>query len=161
SVWYELRWGITTCLILTVTLITLIFYFHPSTKAAVSFFRTVPILPEGVGRVDAVYVASRDKVKAGQPIFKLESSKEEAAVATARRKVAEIDAQTEQTKSELAVADGKIQDARSSYLQAQEELDTKLELQRRSPSTVAPREIERLQRTVEGREGSLAAAVAN
>jgi hypothetical protein len=34
SVWYELRWGITTCLILTVTLITLIFYFHPSTKAA-------------------------------------------------------------------------------------------------------------------------------
>src|SRR5207248_3348653 len=113
SIWYELRWGITTCLILTVTLITLIFYFHPSTKAAVSFFRTVPILPEGVGRVDAVYVASRDKVKAGQPIFKLESSKQEAAVATARHKVVEIDAQTEQTKSELAVADGKIQDARS------------------------------------------------
>ena len=51
SVWYELRWGITTCLILTVTLITLIFYFHPSTNSAVSFYRTVPILPEGVGRV--------------------------------------------------------------------------------------------------------------
>lgn len=161
SVWYELRWGITTCLILTVTLITLIFYFHPSTNAAVSFFRTVPILPEGVGRVDAVYVASRDKVKAGQPIFKLESSKEEAAVATSRRKVAEIDAQTEQAKAELAVADGKIQDARSSFLQAQEELSTKIELQRRNAATVAAREIEKLQRLVEGREGSLAAAIAN
>ncbi|MEY9759130.1 hypothetical protein ABIE73_006525 [Bradyrhizobium yuanmingense] len=27
SVWYELRWGITACLMLTVSLITMIFYF--------------------------------------------------------------------------------------------------------------------------------------
>ena len=29
SVWFELRWGITSCLILTVALITVIFYNHP------------------------------------------------------------------------------------------------------------------------------------
>ena len=29
SVWYELRWGITGCLMLTISLITMIFYFHP------------------------------------------------------------------------------------------------------------------------------------
>jgi hypothetical protein len=29
SVWYELRWGITLCLILTISLITTIFYFPP------------------------------------------------------------------------------------------------------------------------------------
>ena len=46
SVWFELRWGIIACLILTVLLITLIFYYHPSTQNAVSFFRTVPLLPE-------------------------------------------------------------------------------------------------------------------
>ena len=34
SVWYELRWGITGCLMLTISLITLIFYFHPSTTSA-------------------------------------------------------------------------------------------------------------------------------
>src|SRR6516165_11569447 len=45
SVWYELRYGITGCLILTVLLITAIFYFHPSTTNVVSLFRTVPILP--------------------------------------------------------------------------------------------------------------------
>src|SRR5512139_1071085 len=28
SVWYELRWGITGCLMLTVALITMIFYYH-------------------------------------------------------------------------------------------------------------------------------------
>ena len=30
SVWFELRYGIVSCLMLTVALITLIFYFHPS-----------------------------------------------------------------------------------------------------------------------------------
>ena len=34
SVWYELRWGITACLMLTVGLITVVFYYHPSTKTA-------------------------------------------------------------------------------------------------------------------------------
>src|SRR3954469_3885095 len=65
SVWFELRWGITTCLILTLLLITMIFYFHPSTTSAISFFRTVPILPEGSGRVEEVYVNTWDTVKAG------------------------------------------------------------------------------------------------
>ncbi|TIT81917.1 MAG: HlyD family secretion protein, partial [Mesorhizobium sp.] len=31
TMWYELRWGITACLLLTISLITLIFYYHPST----------------------------------------------------------------------------------------------------------------------------------
>ena len=47
SVWYELRYGITACLMLTITLITIVFYYHPSTTDATSFFRTVSILPEG------------------------------------------------------------------------------------------------------------------
>jgi multidrug resistance efflux pump len=108
-----------------------------------------------------VYVASRDKVKAGDKIFKLDSSEQEAAVETARRRTLEVDAAIEQAKIELGASDGKIQEARSSYLQAQEELDTKLELQRRNAPSVAVREIERLQRVVEGRQGSLTAALAN
>jgi hypothetical protein len=31
SVWFELRWGIVSCLMLTIGLITVIFYYHPST----------------------------------------------------------------------------------------------------------------------------------
>ena len=34
SVWFELRWGIVGCLMLTISLITMIFYFHPSTSSA-------------------------------------------------------------------------------------------------------------------------------
>src|SRR5262249_60308203 len=50
SVWFELRWGITTCLILAIGLITAIFYNHPSTGNVTLFFRTVPIVPETIGR---------------------------------------------------------------------------------------------------------------
>jgi multidrug resistance efflux pump len=161
SVWFELRWGIIACLILTVLLITLIFYYHPSTKSAISFFRTVPLLPEASGRVEEIYVNSRDKVKAGQPIFKLDSSKQEAALQTARRRIAEVDAATEQAKVELEGADGKIQEAQGAYQQAVEELDTKLELQRRNTSTVAQREIEKLQNVVDSRQGGVATAIAS
>src|SRR6185295_19648617 len=72
SVWFELRWGITACLILTVGLITVIFYNHPSTTSATLFFRTVPILPETSGRVAEIYVGRSGLVTQGSPIFKLD-----------------------------------------------------------------------------------------
>ena len=49
TMWYELRWGITACLILTVSFITVVFYYHPSTTNAGPYFRTIPLLPEGGG----------------------------------------------------------------------------------------------------------------
>ena len=146
--------------VLTVLLITMIFYYHPSTTNAVSFFRTVPLLPESSGRVEEIYVNLRDKVKAGQPIFKLDSSKQEAALDTARRRIAEVDAAMEQAKVELEEGDGKIQEAQGAYQQAIEELETKRELQRRNASTVAQREIERLENVVSARQGALATAIA-
>src|SRR5689334_23731615 len=92
SVWYELRWGITGCLMLTVSLITMIFYFHPSTTTAALYFRTVPILPEGSGRVAEVKVGFSAPVKKGDVLFTLDSSRQQAALETAKRKVAEVDA---------------------------------------------------------------------
>src|SRR5215468_10633300 len=101
SVWFELRWGITSCLILTVCLITVIFYNHPSTSNVTLFFRTVPILPETNGRVAEIYVGLSDKIAQGAPIFRRDSSKQEAAVETARRKIAEVDSDMVAAKTEL------------------------------------------------------------
>ena len=80
SVWFELRWGITACLILAVSLITAIFYNHPSTTNVTLFFRTVPIIPETNGRVAEIYVGISGPIAKGAPIFRLDSSKQEAAV---------------------------------------------------------------------------------
>jgi multidrug resistance efflux pump len=159
TVWYELRWGITTCLMLTILLITLIFYYHPSTKSAVSFYRTVPILPEGAGRVAEVYLGSRDKVKAGDAIFRLDDSEQRAAVATAKRRIVEVDAAIEQATIELAEADGRIVEAQSALQQAEEELAVQTQLLERN--VAARREVERLQLVVNGRQGSVEVARAN
>src|SRR3954471_9548733 len=80
SVWYELRWGITGCVLLTISLITLIFYFHPATTSAALFFRTVPVVPETSGRVAEVLVGFSAPVKKGTVLFTLDSSKQKAAV---------------------------------------------------------------------------------
>src|SRR6516165_1668018 len=92
SMWFELRWGITGCVILTILLITVIFYNHPSTSNVTLFFRTIPILPETNGRVAEIFVDVSGEVAKGAPIFKLDSSKQQAAVDTAQKKIAEVDA---------------------------------------------------------------------
>jgi multidrug resistance efflux pump len=160
SVWFELRWGITACLMLTVGLITVVFYNHPSTSNVTLFFRTVPIVPETNGRVAEIYVGLRDKVKKGQPIFRLDSSKQEAAVETARRKIAEIDASMLMAQADIVAAEGQIQQAQGAYQQALDELNTKKELFQRNPNTVARRELERLEVLVQGRQGGVSAATA-
>src|SRR5574337_146344 len=128
SVWYELRWGITCCVLLTIGLITLVFYAHPATTNVTMFFRTVPILPETNGRVAEIYVGFSGRVQEGDPIFRLDSSKQEAAVETAKRKVAEVDADLVHAKIDVAKAEAQIIEARSSYQQAVDELETKQEL---------------------------------
>jgi multidrug resistance efflux pump len=160
SVWFELRWGITLCILLTILLITVIFYNHPSTTNVTLFFRTIPILPETNGRVAEIFVDVSGEVAKGAPIFKLDSSKQQAAVDTAQKKIAEVDADMIAAKVDITKAEATIEEAKASYQQASDELDTKLELRRRNSGTVAEREIEKLQVLVEGRKAGIAAAVA-
>ena len=159
--WYELRWGITACLLLTISLITLIFYFHPSTKNVTAIFRTVSILPEAGGRVAEVFVTLNEKVEAGPPLFRLDSSEQEAARETASRRIAEVEADTAVAQTELAAADGLIVQAQGAYQQAVDEFEMKSELLRKNASTVSQREVERLQVVVDGRQGAVDAAFAN
>jgi multidrug resistance efflux pump len=63
-------------------------------------------------------------------------------------------------KADIAAAEGQIQQAEGAVKQAIDELNTKLELQRRDPGIVPRREIDRLQVLVEGRRGALKAATA-
>jgi multidrug resistance efflux pump len=161
SMWYELRWGITGCVMLTVLLITTIFYYHPSTSSAALFFRTVPIVPEGSGRVAEVNVDYSAPVKKGAVLFTLDSSKQKAAFETAKRKIAEVDAQLAAAKVDVIKADAQLQQAKSDYKQAKDELDVKSDLQRRNPGIVPQRDIDKLQVAVDGRQAAIDAATAS
>jgi multidrug resistance efflux pump len=157
SFWYEFRYGITACLMLTVALITVVFYHHPSTNNVTSYFRTLPILPETNGRVAEIFVGVSGEVEKGAPIFRLDNAKQQAALETAKRRVAEVDAELIMARADIAAAEGQIQAAKGSLQQAIDELDTKEELQRRNPGIVATRDIEKLRNVVVAREGTLTA----
>ncbi|MGM4910542.1 HlyD family secretion protein [Hyphomicrobiales bacterium] len=159
SMWYELRWGISACLLLTISLITMIFYFHPSTQSVTAVFRTVTILPESMGRVDEVYVGVNQKVAAGAPLFRLDDSTQKAAVDVAHKQIAEVEAETKVAESELASADGMIRQAEGALQVSIDELQMKTQLLKND--AVARREVDRLTNTVESQRGMVSAAYAN
>jgi multidrug resistance efflux pump len=160
SVWFELRWGIVSCLMLTVALITVIFYYHPTTSNVTAFFRTVPITSEKNGRVAEIYAGLSDHVEKGAPIFRLDSSQQDAAVDFERRRIAETDAAIEVARSDVQAADAQIQQAKAAYQQAVDELQTKQKLNQLNADIVARRELERLQNVVDGRQAAVDAATA-
>jgi len=120
----------------------------------------VPILPEINGRVAQIYVGITGPIKKGEPIFRLDSSRQEAAVETAKRKIAEVDAAMAVARSELAKAESQVAEATSAHQQALDELETKQELHERSPGIVPLREIEKLQVAEQGRRSGIATATA-
>ena len=145
---------------LAVALITMIFYYHPSTTSATLYYRTVPIIPETIGRVAEVHVDYSAPVKKGDVIFRLDNSKQEAALLTAKRKIAEVDASMLAAQADIVKAEGQLQEAKSAYQQASDELDVKRELQKRNPGIVPQRDIEKLEVLLAGRQGSLDAVTA-
>ncbi|MGB0660297.1 MAG: HlyD family secretion protein [Mangrovicoccus sp.] len=159
SMWYELRYGIAACAILTTSLITVIFYYHPATTNVTNFFRTVTILPETGGRVIEVLVENGDKVEAGDPLFRVDDSRQKAAVDAARSKVRELDATIIVTESDLAAAQGALDQADGALKQARDELETRQELLARNSNVVSERDIERLENVVAERVGAVDAAL--
>lgn len=147
-------------MILTVALITVIFYYHPSTTNVTAFFRTVTILPEAGGRVSEVLVGNNQRVKAGQALFKLEGSRQQAAATAARTRIYEVEAAMVVARSELASAEGSIQQAQGLFDQALQGLNRNLELRKRNSDVVSQRQIDMLRATVSSRDGALAVAQA-
>ena len=143
TVWYELRWGITSCLILTIALITLIFYYHPSTTNATPMFRTLTILPEAAGRVEEVLVKNNQFVAQGDPLFSLDSAAQEAAVETARSALDEIAAASSTARANLDKAKGVVATVQTKLDQAQDEHDRNLGILKRESGAISEREIER------------------
>jgi len=161
TMWYELRWGITACLILTVALITIVFYYHPSTTNAGPYFRTIPLLPEGGGRVDEVFVKNGDAVETGQPLFSLLDSAQVANVNLAESQLDQIASAFAQAEVQLEAAQATLVQAQSALAQAENELAKKSELASRGQQLVSKIEIERLENNVAQRRGGVQAAQAN
>ncbi|NRB19883.1 MAG: HlyD family secretion protein [Rhodobacteraceae bacterium] len=161
SVWFELRWGITACAILTISLITTIFYYHPATTSVANYFRTVTILPETGGRVREVLIENNQAVQAGDVLFRLDDASQRTAVATAQARIKEVEALQAVAATDLAAAEAGIDQVEASLKQANDDLARNLELKERGSSAVRQTEIDRLENLVTRREGELDAAKAS
>ncbi len=158
TMWYELRWGLTTCAILALSVITTLFYFHPASSTAASYFRTVTILPQLGGRVSEVYVNNNDTVTAGQPIFRIEDFTQQAQVQAAHAQIAQVQASLKVAETDLAQADAGIAGARAALAQSVEDLERNTTLRDEGSSAVRLAEIERLENLVAEREAQVTAA---
>ncbi|MEM9248904.1 MAG: biotin/lipoyl-binding protein [Pseudomonadota bacterium] len=160
SMWYELRWGLTTCAILALTVITTLFYFHPATSSVASYFRTVTIVPQVGGRVTEVLVANNDLVRQGQPILRLEDHSQAAQVEAARAQIAEAEASLNVAQTDLTESIAAIASATASLTQAEEELERNVTLRDEGSAAVRISEVERLENLVDQRAAQLQVAEA-
>lgn len=158
TVWYELRWGITICAMLTITLLTIVFYYHPSTSNVVSYFRTVTILSESAGRVDEVFVRNNQRIAAGDPIFTLDSSRQQAARDTALRRIDEVDAALVLAQADRAAAIAAVEQAEAEYQQTFDDLDRRRTLQAGGSTVVSERDVEVLENQLAAQQGAIDAA---
>ncbi|GIR71432.1 MAG: hypothetical protein CM15mP74_26830 [Halieaceae bacterium] len=62
----------------------------PSTTNAGPYFRTIPLLPEGGGRVEDVFVKNGESVEAGDPLFSLLDTAQVAGVNIAESQLDQI-----------------------------------------------------------------------
>lgn len=161
SVWYELRWGISSCLLLSLGLFTLIFYYHPSTTNAAPMYRTIAILPETNGRVEHVFVKNHQKVKVGTPLFSMYDESQIAAIEQAKAQVSQVESEFSTAVAQLTVAKSNAIQAESSYNRSKNEYDRKKQLAAKGKNIISESEVQRLADTVAMKEASISAAQAN
>jgi multidrug resistance efflux pump len=159
SVWYELRYGISACAILTVSLITVIFFYHPSASNVVAGFRTVTILPETPGRVEEVLVVNGQRVEAGDPIFRLDDARQRTALNTATSRLDEIDAQIVMAAADLDTATAQVAQGQALLAEYRTELARTQELLERGSSAVSQQEFDRQSARVAAQEAAVQAAI--
>ena len=161
TVWYELRIGITACFILTISFITVVFYFHPSTTNAGPYFRTIPLLPQGGGLVEEVFVKNGEAVEAGAPLFSLLDSSQAASVNIAESQLGQIASAFVQAQAQLDGARAQQVQAESALAQTENELAKKQALASRGQQLVSQIELDRLEISLSQKKGGVQAAKAN
>jgi multidrug resistance efflux pump len=161
TMWYELRWGITACAILAISLVTLIFYYHPSTTNATPMFRTVSIMPEKSGRVQNVFVENHQIVKVGTPLLSMYDESQIAAIDSAQARVQQVEAEFITAYAQHAVAISVVERDKSSYLRSEHEYARKKELAAQGRNIISESEVQKLADTVAMKKATLSASLAN
>ena len=99
-------------------------------------------------------------MKAGEAIFRLDTTRQEAAAQTAQRRIAEIEAALGLAATDIASATARVQAAEADLAQATRDLERRLELAERNNTVVSEQELERLETAMSAAESQRAATLA-
>ncbi|MEM6371624.1 MAG: biotin/lipoyl-binding protein [Pseudomonadota bacterium] len=135
-----------------------IFYFHPKSYSGLVPFRTVSVVAQTTGPVTDIAVLNGQRVTAGDVLFRIENSNQQAAVAQAQAQMDQVAASENMARDQLVVAEATV-------AQAQAERD-KLNVDLENAQTLLDRNVGRaddvraLQAALTSADASLVAAQA-
>ncbi len=112
TVW-NMRTSVFIWAVLAFMLFLLIFYFHPKSYTGLLPFRTISVVAQTSGPVTEVNVRNGQRVAAGDLLFRIESSVQEAALAQAETELEKLAAEEAKAKDSLKVAEAQVLEARA------------------------------------------------
>ncbi|MEL6451259.1 MAG: biotin/lipoyl-binding protein [Pseudomonadota bacterium] len=92
-------------------LFLVIFYFHPKSYSGLVPFRTVSVVAQTSGPVTEIAVLNGQSVAAGDLLFRIEDSSQQAAVAQAQAQLTQVDAAENMARDRLIVAEASVSQA--------------------------------------------------
>lgn len=112
-----------------------IFYYHPKSYSGIVPFRTVSVVAQAGGPVTRILVRNGQQVKAGDLLFEIENSTQQAALKQASTEIESIDAQEAKAKSAVEVAQANVEAVDAQIKQLTVDLASAEELLRKGAGT--------------------------
>ncbi|MGD1925439.1 MAG: biotin/lipoyl-binding protein [Paracoccaceae bacterium] len=134
TVW-NMRTSVFLWAIMAFMLFLVIFYFHPKSYSGLLPFRTISVVAQSSGPVTELDVRNGQRVAAGDLLFKIESSTQEAALTQAQAELAKLDADETKAADNLKVAQAGTVEADASLEQLRVDLENARQLLERKVGT--------------------------
>ncbi|MEL7470128.1 MAG: biotin/lipoyl-binding protein [Pseudomonadota bacterium] len=134
TVW-NMRTSVFLWAIMAFMLFLVIFYFHPKSYSGLLPFRTISVVAQTSGPVTELDVRNGQRVAAGDLLFRIESSTQEAALKQAQAELAKLDAEETKAADNLKVAEARLIETESSLEKLRVDLDNARQLLERNVGT--------------------------
>ncbi|MFL4468916.1 HlyD family secretion protein [Tateyamaria armeniaca] len=112
TVW-NMRSAVFLWAVMAFALFLTIFYFHPKSYSGLIPFRTVSVVAQTSGPVTSVNVLNGQRVAAGDLLFEIEDSSQQAALSQAQAQLTSVDASENMARDQLVVAEAGVAQARA------------------------------------------------
>ena len=157
SVW-NMRSAVFMWAIMAFLLFLVIFYFHPKSYSGLLPFRTVSVVAQTSGPVTEIAVQNGQRVSAGDLLFRIENSSQEAALRQARAELEKLSSAETKAQDSLKVAQASEAEAQAALGTLRVDLENAQTLLDRNVGTQEA--VRKLEAEVTAAEAGLAAAQA-